>query len=136
MEPARSPPRLSPMSRHPMSTPSVAPPPDRATPHRLSVEPVAMQHFSDAHRSGGQLLGGQLLGGTAHADQAALIDLGITFGMIGAEFLAAVVEFLEIHRRCLDTAAAAQQQLAVRADDAATLYAATDRTAAERELTL
>lgn len=113
------------------TTSSAAFPPDRSTGPRLLADSPALQSFSSAHADGTVLVGDR-----AHSDEAALVDLAITFGIIGAEFLAAVVEFLQIHRRSIETTAARQEQLASatrRADEA---YVDCDCAAADREFTL
>ncbi|TYQ10987.1 UNVERIFIED_ORG: excreted virulence factor EspC (type VII ESX diderm) [Gordonia westfalica J30] len=95
------------------------------------TEPAALQEFSSTHRTGSVLVGDH-----ARSDEAALVDLAITFGVIGAEFLAAVVEFLLIHRGNLETTASRQEVIASatrRADDT---YLACDCAAADRGFTL
>ncbi|WP_461416959.1 type VII secretion target [Gordonia sp. GN26] len=95
------------------------------------TESAALQEFSSAHCTASVLVGDQ-----ARSDEAALVDLAITFGIIGAEFLAAVVEFLRIHRSNLETTASRQDDVASatrRADDT---YLACDCAAADRGFTL
>ncbi|WP_074850183.1 type VII secretion target [Gordonia westfalica] len=117
----------------PRSTPpSAAPiPPDHSAGTRLLADSPALQDFSSAHRAGSMLVDDR-----ARTDEAALVDLAITFGIIGAEFLAAVVEFLQIHQRCIETTAARQEQLASATRHADATYTACDCAAADREFTL
>ncbi|MDH3047421.1 type VII secretion target [Gordonia alkanivorans] len=91
----------------------------------------ALQEFSSTHRAGSVLVGDQ-----ARTDEAALVDLAITFGIIGAEFLAAVVEFLRVHRSNLETTAARQEQVASATRRADETYLACDCAAADRGFTL
>lgn len=105
-------------------------PPDHTPGTTLRTDSAALQDFSSAHSAGGALLGDRA------ADEAALVDLAITFGIIGAEFLAAVVEFLQIHRRSIETTAARQEQLASATRRADEGYLDCDCAAADREFTL
>ncbi|WP_413617287.1 type VII secretion target [Gordonia rubripertincta] len=73
-----------------------------------------------------------MVGDQARSDEAALVDLAITFGIIGAEFLAAVVEFLRLHRSNLETTAARQHDVASATRSADETYLACDCAAADR----
>ncbi|WP_035750624.1 type VII secretion target [Gordonia alkanivorans] len=97
----------------------------------LLTDSSALQQFSSTHRTGGLLVGDQ-----ARSDEAALVDLAITFGIIGAEFLAAVVEFLRLHRSNLETTAARQQDVASATRSADETYLACDCAAADRGFTV
>ncbi|GAB44815.1 hypothetical protein GOTRE_072_00380 [Gordonia terrae NBRC 100016] len=136
MEPITAAPRQNPMSPpipHPDHVPAR---PGFSTSSRLSVEPSALQDFSDAHRANARMLDE-----ASGSNEAAMVDLAITFGLIGLEFLAAVVEFLELHRRSVESAAAREERVGSTTSSASTTYAACDCAAADgvvahRELTL
>lgn len=81
-----------------------------------------------------------LEGGTG-SDDAAVVELAITFGLIGIEFLTAVVEFLDLYRRTIEAATAREERVGLTTSSAATSYADCDCAAADRiatagELTL
>ncbi|MFT4396416.1 type VII secretion target [Gordonia lacunae] len=102
----------------------------------MSVDSSALHDFSDAHRTNARALDG-----ASGSDDAAVVDLAITFGLIGIEFLAAVVEFLDLHRQGLAAAARREERVGVTTSSAAASYADCDCAAAHRvmarsELTL
>lgn len=117
---------LPPLSPHPVPIGSPRPPAGG-----VFTESSALQGFSDAHRNNALLLDDQTGGG-----EAAVVDLAITFGLIGAEFLGAVVEFLEIHRSTMNSRAAGQSDLAAATVGAGAAYCDCDCASAERELAL
>uniref|UniRef100_UPI0035B11378 type VII secretion target n=1 Tax=Gordonia sp. (in: high G+C Gram-positive bacteria) TaxID=84139 RepID=UPI0035B11378 len=124
---------MSPSSPHPYPAPT-RPGPD--TGGRLFADSSALQEFSGAHRTNAQMLEG----GTG-SDDAAVVELAITFGLIGIEFLTAVVEFLDLYRRTIEAATAREERLGLTTSSAATSYADCDCAAADRiatagELTL
>ena len=116
---------------NPMSPSSSLPDPMPARPglsagNRLSADPSALHDFSDAHRTNARMLDGE-----AGSDEAAVVDLAITFGLIGIEFLTAVVEFLELHRRSLEAAARREERVGSTTGSAAASYADCDCAAAD-----
>ncbi|MFE0749306.1 type VII secretion target [Gordonia sp. NPDC058843] len=124
---------MSPSSPLPDPTPGR---PGVSTESRLSVDSSALQDFSDAHRTNARMLDGG-----AGGKDAAVVDLAITFGLIGIEFLAAVVEFLELYRQSIEAAAAREEQVGLTTRSAETSYvdcdcAAADGVMADRDLTL
>lgn len=126
MEPNSVAPRQNPMSS---SSPHPDPVPARpglATGNRLSVDSTALHDFSDTHRTNARMLDSD-----AGVDDTAMVDLAITFGLIGIEFLAAVVEFLELHRRNVAAAAAREDRVGLTTSSAATSYADCDCAAAD-----
>lgn len=136
MEPNGAAPRrkpMSPSSPHPYPAPT-RPGPD--TGGRLFADSSALHEFSGAHRTNARMLEG----GTG-SDDAAVVELAITFGLIGIEFLTAVVEFLDLHRRTIEAATAREERVGLTTSSAATSYADCDCAAADRiattgELTL
>ncbi|SCB99654.1 type VII secretion target [Gordonia sp. 4N] len=136
MEPNRAAPRqkpMSPSSPHPHPAPT-RPGPDPAG--RLVADSSALHEFSGTHRTNARMLEG----GTG-SDDAAVVELAITFGLIGIEFLTAVVEFLDLYRRTIEAATAREERLGLTTSSAATSYADCDCAAADRiatagELTL
>ncbi len=131
MEPVGVAQRLKPMSPFPSPAASPAPGPDHPAPLRLRTDPVALQTFADTHRDNAALLEGR------RSDESNdLVELAVTFGLIGAEFLAAVAEFLQAHRRTTDAIAARSGQISAATRSADAAYVDCDCAAADRELTL
>lgn len=131
MEPAGAAQRLKPMSPFSSSAASPAPTPDHPAHARLHTDSIALRTFADAHRDNGALLGD----GPGH-EPTDLVDLAVTFGLIGAELLAAVAEFLQAHRSTTDAIAARHRQIATTTRSADAAYVDCDCAAADRELTL
>ncbi|MEO9328270.1 type VII secretion target [Gordonia aurantiaca] len=118
------------MSPHTLGSRSATTPLHPTDHGRILVDSTALQGFSSAHRSTSAIVGDQV-----RDDEAAIVDLAITFGLIGAEFLAAVVEFLRLHRENLSSTARRQERLADTTQRADADHCDCDRAAA-KELSL